>query len=114
MSGCTLRFERNSPLRTTLVDEATRRAKYRIETPVKVARSVTRITKFESPTPLHRDEEADSGCGNEQNKIETESREAGYEIARIYWKWFSPNRIIFNGKVTTRRESLPRCGKLKG
>lgn len=113
MSGCTLRFERNSPLRTTLVDEATRHAKYRIETPMKVARSVTRITKFESPTrpPLHWDEEADSSSGNEQNKNRTET---GDEMARIYWKWFSPSRIIFKGRVTTRSESLPKCGKLKG
>ncbi|KAF9649443.1 hypothetical protein BDM02DRAFT_3128398 [Thelephora ganbajun] len=105
MSGCTLRFAQNSPLRTTLVDEATGDAKYKIETPIKIARSVTRIRKFESHSqaPLHWDDET-----------ETEFPETGDEIARIHWKWFSSHRIIFQGRITTRSEFLPKCGKLKG
>ena len=52
MSGCTLRFARNSPLRTTLVDDATGHAKYQIDTPIRIVGSVTRIKKFDSP-PQH-------------------------------------------------------------
>ena len=102
MSGCTLRFARNSPLRTTLVDESTGHAKYKIETPMRIARSVTRIWKLESSTqpPL--------------NWSEGRLQETSDEIARIYWKLFSPNRIIHRGRVTSRDELLPKCGKLKG
>ena len=137
MSGCTLRLVKNSPLRTTLVDEATGHAKYKIETPMKIARSVTRIRKFESPPhpPLHQREDGESDSSDagdiadEQKKKkkkkkkdteegdETDSGdlpEASDEVARIYWKWFSSNRIIFRGRITTREELLPKCGKLKG
>ncbi|KAF9781720.1 hypothetical protein BJ322DRAFT_240673 [Thelephora terrestris] len=131
MSGCTLRFARNSPLRTTLVDEATGHAKYKLETPMRIARSVTRIRKFESPaqSPLHSSEEDDSDSGDddiagngkegkpnppEENETEGELQETSDEMARIYWKWFSSNRIIFRGRITTRDELLPKCGKLKG
>ena len=130
MSGCTLRFTKNSPLRTTLVDESTGRVKYRIETPIKIARSVTRIRKLESPArpPLRWDEDADSDSGGdgisdrrkkeksnrkEGDETETEQHETCDEIARIYWKWFSSNRFIFRGRITTRSEFLPKCGKMK-
>lgn len=132
MSGCTLRFAKNSPLRTTLVDESTGNIKYKIETPVKIARSVTRIRKFESPTqpPLHWDEDRNSDSGDdditdgckkntsnheeEEHEAEAEPQETSDEIARIYWKLFSSNRFILRGRITTRREFLPRCGKMKG
>ena len=130
MSGCTLRLARNSPLRTTLIDEATGNVKYKIETPMRIARSVTRIRKFESPVqaPLHWDEEdEDSGDDDvtnggrkkepsptgEENEAE-DLQETSDEIARLYWKWFSSNRIIFRGKITSRKEFMPKCGKLKG
>lgn len=134
MSGCTLRFVKNSPLRTVLIDEATGHAKYKIETPMKLARSVTRIRKFESPPqpPLHWGEDADSDPSDEDTtdggkkksipdeeehemvSVEGELHETSDEMARIYWKWFSSNRIIFRGRTTTREEFLPKCGKLKG
>ena len=137
MSGCTLRFARNSPLRTTLVDEATGHAKYQIDTPRKIARSVTRIRKFGSHTqPQHWDEESGSDSddditdkGKEKKKSESkkdkieeeegdgtepELAETSDEIARIYWKWFSSDRIVFRGRATTRSEFLPKCGKMKG
>ena len=134
MSGCTLRLSKNSPLRTTLIDEATGQAKYKIETPMRIARSVTRIRKFESPPqpPLQWREDADSDssddgvAGKEKEKSEpntTEETDEGDsgglhetsdEMARIYWKWFSSNRIIFRGRITSREEFLPKCGKLKG
>jgi len=131
MSGCTLRFARNSPLRTTLVDEATGHAKYQIDTPIKIARSVTRIRKFDSPTqpPLHWDDDADSDSDDgitdmgkaekdekdtEGDDMGTELPETSDEIARIYWKWFSSDRIVFRGRITSRSEFLPKCGKMKG
>ena len=136
MSGCTLRLSRDSPLRTILIDEATGYATYQIDTPRKIARSVTRIRKFESPKrpPPHLDEDADSEPGDgvaDKNKeaksekdekdkeqegdgMETELAETSDEIARIYWKWFSSSRIIFRGRITTRREFLPKTGKAKG
>ena len=140
MSGCTLRFARDTPLRTTLVDEVTGHTKYKIETPRRIAGSVTRIKKFDSPPqpPLYWDvnggpnsgdditdmgrkkkKKTDSKKGerndrDEGGKTETESPEANDEMARIYWKWFSSDRIIFRGGITTRREFLPRTGKMKG
>ena len=43
-----------------------------------------------------------------------ELAETSDEIARIYWKWFSSDRIVFRGKITSRSEFLPKCGKMKG
>jgi len=136
MSGCTLRFARDSPLRTTLIDEATGHAKYQIDTPIKIARSLTRIRKFDSPTqpPLHWDDDADSDSGDdiadkgkkkkskakkdekdtEEDDTEAELPETSDEIARIYWKWFSSDRIVFRGRITSRSEFLPKCGKMGG
>ena len=136
MSGCTLRFARNSPLRTTLVDEATGHVKYKIDTPMRITRSVTRIRKFDSSTqpPLLWDEDADPDPGDdisdkgknkeksdsrkckrdneERDETETELPETGDEIARVYWNWFSPDRIIFQGRITNRHEFLPATGKM--
>ena len=140
MTGCTLIFARNSPLRTTLVDEATGHAKYQIDTPIKLARSVTRIRKFDSSTqpPPNWNGDADSDSGDdiadgedkkeeskpkkdekdeeeeEGDETETELPGTSDEMARIYWKWFSPDRIIFRGRITTPSEFLPRTGKMKG
>ena len=50
----------------------------------------------------------------EEAGMETELVETSDEIARIYWKWFSSSRIIFRGRITTRREFLPKTGKAKG
>ena len=135
MSGCTLRFARNSPLRTTLIDEATGIAKYQIDTPIRISGSVTRIRKLDSSAqhPHDPDQDADSdsdddivhqgekgssdgkyGSGGEV-ELETveELSETSDEIARIYWKWFSTDEIIFRGKRTTRDVLLPKCGKMK-
>lgn len=130
MSGCTLTFTRNSPLRTTLVDEATGDVKYKIETPIRIARSVTRVSNFKSHTltPVHQDVGANSDSGggirdkdkkfNSKTEVgsETEAgpRETSDEIARIYWKWFSSDRLVFRGRITTRNKFLPKCGKMKG
>jgi hypothetical protein len=34
------------------------------------------------------------------------------EIARLYWKWFKSPRIVFEGKIRTRAEYMPR-GKMR-
>ena len=128
MSGCILRFTRNSPVRTTLVDEGTGLIKYKIETPVKIAGSVTRIRKIESPVVWKEeaddsdssdDDVADDGkksdLAKEGDEVDpVELPETSDEMARIYWKWFSSNKVIFKGKTTTRDELLAKCGKLKG
>ena len=138
MSGCTLQFARDSPLRTTLVDGTTGHARYKVETPIRLTRSVTRIRKFNSPpqTPLHWGQGADSDSGDDitdkENKKKKAKRkkdkkdkedgdgsgtglpETSDEIARIYWKWFSADRIVFRGRITTRREFLPKTGKMGG
>ena len=135
MSGCTLQFARNSPLRTTLVDEATGHVKYKIDTPIRFIH-VTRISKFDSPTqlPLHWDKNVDSDSGdditdkgNKKKKAErkkdkkgkgsgtgAELPEAHDEIAKVHWKCFSSDRIVFRGKATTRREFLPKTGMMRG
>ena len=129
MSACTLQFARNSPLRTTLVDESTGHAKYQIDTPLRITGSVTRIRKFDlAPQPplvldskansdSTDDDPTDKGKGKEgfkwRNLVRTELPETKDEIARINWKCFSPDGINFRGKVTTRKEFLPACGKMK-
>ena len=94
MSGCTLRLSRDSPLRTTLVDEASGHAKYQIDTPMKLARSVTRIRKFDSLTqpPLHwSDEDPGSDSGDDitdkkgsksKEEEEAEGDDIGAELPR--------------------------------
>ena len=147
MSGCTLRFARNSPLRTTLIDAATGHARYQIDTPIRITRSVTRIRKLESSArpSSHWDDDAGFDSGDDitnkgkkkkppsdditnvgkkkkekkkkPEKDEGDGKElpqTSDEIARIYWKWFSSDRIIFRGKARLRTEFLPKCGKMKG
>jgi len=132
MSGCTFILSRNSPLRTTLVDEATGQAVYEIDTPRKLSRScATKIRKFDSPTqpPLHRNDGDDDNDSDEDDVDKKDAStgaegadpepmelsESSDEMARIYWKWVSSdNRIIFRGKITSRNEFLPAAGKLRG
>ena len=136
MSVCNLRFTRNSPLRTVLVDEATGHAMYEIDTPIRISGSVTRIRKrldSHTPHPLNQDNDADSDSGDDvadmkrsgstgsrsykgdrEEDTGPELAETSDEIARIYWKWFSSDRIIFRGKDHLRTDFLPKCGKMKG
>ena len=55
-----------------------------------------------------------NGCADRADETEMELPETSDEIARVYWKWFSPDRIIFRGRITTRNEFLPKTGKMKG
>ena len=136
MSGCTFQLTRNSPLRTTLVDEATGRVKYKVDTPRKIARSITRIRKLDLPAQPRPHPEEDAGSdsdiidkerkekstskggktdrGEVEDETETDLSEIDDEMARIYWKWFSPDKIVFWGGITTRNQFLPKAGKLKG
>jgi len=127
MSGCTFLFAQNSPLRTTLIDEASGHAKYQIDTPIRITESVTRIRKFDSPTHAlpHRNDPdpygdiTDKGNKSKSNENHEEKEvgklpETSDEIARIYWEWFSSDRIVFRGRAYLRKEFLPKCGKMKG
>ena len=124
MSGCTFELTRNSPLRTTLLDEITGHAKYQIDTPLRIVNSVTRIRKFDVPpqaplirggktNPDHNDDPANVGKKRSFRwKLSgKEVPETEDEFARIRWKCFSPDRINFRGNLTNRKEFLPRTGK---
>jgi len=102
---------------------------YEIDTPRKFKKSiVTKIRKLVSPTqpPLHwADDDYDSGEDDVDKKgapMETEEGESEMlelpetsdEMARIYWKWDSLDKIVFRGKETTQSEFLPTAGKLGG
>ena len=134
MRGCIFQLARNSPLRTTLVDQATGLAKYQIDIPIRISGSVTRIRKLDSSThPLSLDN-ADSDSDDdsivkgmegkfEHKESETDEKDheaavelsgTSDEIARIYWRWFSSDKIVFHEKITTQSEFLPKCGKMKG
>ena len=131
MSGCTFLLTRNSPLRTTLIDEATGQAVYNVDTPRKLAPDVTKIRKLDSPTqpPHHWDDGGDDGDFSEGiadrkgafREVEgakpdtpPELPETSDEIARIYWKFISSDKIVFRGRSTTQKEFLPPAGKLRG
>ena len=135
MSGCTLQLTGSSPIRTTLIDEATGHAKYQIDTPGTSTRSATRIRKLDSatqPPPNGDDANLDSDDttnGREKGKYKSQNDgdggeeglgtvpelgETSDEIARVYWKTFSSDRIIFRGKIISKSELLSKCGKMKG
>lgn len=122
MNGRTFTLSRNSPLRTTLIDAATGRAVYEVDTPRTFSCSgATKIRKLDtaSRTPFHSDDadynsDEDTVVGMEEDELEPEFPETSNEIARIHWKLISSDRIIFRGKITTQNEFLPECGKMKG
>jgi len=129
MSGRTFLLARNSPLRTTLIDGVTDRAVYQIDTPRKFSPDVTKIRKLDSAAhaPFNwDDDDADYDSseetidkkgalkGAEGDEQEPELPETSDEMARIYWKLTSPDRIIFRGRITTQDEFLPAAGKLRG
>ena len=130
MSGRNFLLARNSPLRTTLIDEATGQAVYQIDTPRKFSSDVTKIRKLDSAAraPLNWDDGSGAGYDSSEDIIDKKSAlkgtegggskletpETSDEMARIYWKLTSPNRIIFRGRITTQDEFLPAAGKLGG
>ena len=56
----------------------------------------------------------DQDSGEQEQESAAEPSETSDEIARIYWKWFASNRIVFLGRITSRSEFLPKCGKMGG
>jgi hypothetical protein len=143
-------FTRNSPVRTILVNEATGKELYRIDTPRRFVGSVTRVFRCDPATPsvpnptslpqsdadephqgyssedewrlLTEDNSGDEN-GNEGESGVDGVGEDGFgedaplvenEIARLYWKWFSSPRMVFEGKIRTRAEYMPLRGKLRG
>ena len=128
MSGLTFSFARDSPLRTTLIDEATGHAMYQVDTPRKLSSTyATKIRKLDpaarSP-PYSYDGDSDSDedldrkkhtpAGAEEDELVIELPETSDEMARIYWKLNSPNSLIFRGKACARSEFLHECGKMRG
>ena len=111
---------------------------YQIDTPIRISGSITRIRRFDSSAshPLHHDDSTDNDSDDDitdmkrrrsgstgsrsykekgdEEEAEPELAETSDEVARIYWKWFSSDRIIFRGKEHIRSEFLPKCGKMKG
>lgn len=129
MAGRTFLLSRNSPLRTTLIDEATGQAVYQIDTPRGFISETTKIRKLDPATqaPLDwNDGGADSDDGEdidkkgavretERSELETaDLPETSDEIARVYWTFTSSERIIFRGRITSQKEFLPAAGKLHG
>lgn len=129
MNTRTFSLARNSPLRTTLIDETTGQAVYKIDTPRKFSSSVTKIRKLDpstQPPPYSEFDDADydsgddiadrkdASGGTEGGEPEIELPETSDEMARIYWKLISSEKIIFRGKITTQKEFLPAAGKLQG
>ena len=129
MTGRTFLLARNSPLRTTLIDETTNQAVYKIDTPRKLSPCATKIRKLDSstqPPPGWDDDDDDTASvedivdkkgthkGKEEDEPEMELPETSDEVARIHWKLFSSDKFVFRGKITTQSEFLPTAGKLKG
>jgi len=100
MSCCTFSLARNSPINTTLIDEATGQAVYEIDTSPRFSQYATEIWKLDS-SPLSL------------LYPETQFVEVGDEMARIYWR-FASDRIVFRRKTTTQKEFLPAVGLLRG
>lgn len=133
---------RSSPVRTILVDEATGRELYRIETPrLVLAGSVTKVFRCDPATAptsnLLSDHSGDAGEPREshssedwnplpgakpddhdaENDNEDDAAEelplVKNEIARWYWKWFSSPRLVFEGKISTRAQYMPFKTKMR-
>ena len=123
MGSCTFLLSKNTPLRTTLIDETTGHAKYQTESPRRFARRFTRIRRFELPPqpPLVLGDKADSDFGDDPTdkgkkkgrfkRGKAELPKTDDEIGRIHWGVLSPAKIDFKGKVSSREEFLPKCGK---
>lgn len=94
---------------------------------MKFTGSVTRIRKFDLPPqpPVVWDDKASSdfdddstdggeGSGPPDPGTGVEDLpKTDDEIARIHWKWFSPNMVDFQGKLFNWKEFLPKCGRMK-
>ena len=60
------------------------------------------------------DTEGDNGAAAAMDEVlEEDLPLMGNEIARLYWNWFTSPRIVFDGKIRTRAEYMPRKGRLR-
>lgn len=116
-------FTRNSPLRTTIVNESNNRPLYKVETPRQVTRKVTRIRRVpqtEDLKPLiFSDDDDDASASDDSHPAKGESAppeeeeipSGSDELARIYWHHISHNRLVYKGRLMDRRHFLPNNGK---
>jgi len=129
MTSTNFTLTENSPLRTVLVREDTNQPIFRIETPRKVFRPKTVICKIKpgeensemledseppenSSEPPENSELLPENNSSLEDHIPTET-DHDDELARIYWHLFGPHRVIFQGRIWTRSQLLPRVGPLK-
>jgi hypothetical protein len=118
-------FTRNSPLRTTIVNENTHRPLYTIQTPRQMTRKITRIQRVpqtDDLQPLFSDgDDLDSDSDDaslhpqkgedKEDPPEAEEIPSGSdELARIYWHHLSHNRFVYKGRVMDRRHFMPKAG----
>ena len=97
------------PLTTTLIDEATGLALYKVETPEELMGSVTKIRKMDPP--IQPPPEWIDGTTPDSDVGTAAEAALPDEMARIYWK---SDSINFRGKVAHQSELLPVTGKLGG
>lgn len=105
-----------------MVNEGTSRPLYRIETPRKVARKTTRIYRvlpindleplISSSSNDHSSAESPSPSIEGEEQLETDASMDQGEMARIHWHHFSPDRVVFDGRLLKRSQLLPRSGTL--
>jgi hypothetical protein len=128
-----LYFTRNSPLRTTIVDEQTHRPLFRLETPQRVRRRTTTIRRLAlteesdrllSSTKDLEDEDSDSDSSTlwskkdeseseQEPELEADETDVSApvdEVARIHWHLFRADQVVFKGQMLKRSEILPRSG----
>lgn len=109
MTGRKFLLARQPPLNTTLIDEATGLAVYKVETPEELMQSITKIRKLDPPiqppTDWVKGEGPNSDTGTAADMALPD------EMARIYWK---SDSINFRGRVAHQSEFLPTSGKLGG
>ena len=109
-------FTKDSPLNTTLVDEARGAVMYEIETErsflskTTVIRKPTMSASFQSilPSPVY------SAPGHPllaDQRGKSVSR-TSTEVARIQWKTWSSDKIDYHGHEMKREEFMPKAGIL--
>jgi len=116
-------FARNSPLRTTIVNETTHRPLYTIQTPRQFTRKTTlvrRVPQTDDLQPLVLDGDdydsdddslhAEKGDEKEDPPEEEETPGGSDELARIHWHRISHNRVVYKGRMMERGDLLPKAG----
>jgi hypothetical protein len=124
-STTNLFLTRNSPLRTTIINERTNRPLFKIETPHKVTRKTThinRVTPTGDMTGLLSAAADESGNESDDSSIHSKKDDEpepeenhisanSDEVARIHWHTFYPHKVVFNGQILKRSDLLPKSGR---